>query len=149
MILSVTVTNMSIMSIKIPLFFPAARIVKSVDVTGSVKLSELLRRAGAPCRASGRWSERLVVIAPGESGIEREPGDWGAVRIGVPSDLGEVDAARFAASAMAYGLMDLVARESIRGAYWARPAAPRGRPPTGRALSNAERQRNFRARHKA
>jgi hypothetical protein len=130
-----------------PIFYPTPRIVQRVDTSGAMTLRELLSLAGAPCRASGRWTERLVRIAPGIAGIEREPGDWGAVRIGVHAGLSTRDAARYAAAAMAYGLMDLVARESLRGQPWARPAPARGRPRTGTAMTNRERQRLYRARH--
>lgn len=132
-----------------PLFFPTPRIVKDVDVTLAITLREVLARAGIPCRASGRWTERLVVIDPAFDGIEREAGDWGAVRIGAPAELGQRDQARHAIAALAYGLMDVVARESIRGQAWARPSRPRGRPASGAALSAAKRQRRHRARKTA
>jgi hypothetical protein len=137
-------------------FFPPARIVASLDTRGAITLRELLERAGAPCRASGRWTERPVVLVPGSADIEREPGDWGAVRIGVPSRMAPRAAApatsramaRHACLAMAYGLMDIVARESLRGLPWAKPAAPRGRPRSGTTMTNAQRQAAYRARHR-
>jgi hypothetical protein len=133
-----------------PLFFSPPRLVERVDARAARSLRELLAVAGAPCRASGRWTERRVRIVPGAAGvIEKEPGDWSPVRIGVPAGLSARDAARYAVAAMAYGLMDLVARESIRGQPWARPAPPRGRPATGTAMSNRERQRTYRARRRA
>gem|GEM_PF-2808169 len=55
--------------------------------------------------------------------------------------------ARLALGALAYSIMDLVARESIRGAAWAAAAPPRGRASSGTALTNAERQRRYRAKH--
>ena len=101
------------------------------------------------CRASGRWAERRVAIDRGpELAIVTEPGDAGLVRVRVPASLTPRQAARWALSALAYGLMDLVARESIRGADWAKPAPPRGRPATGTASSNRERQRAHRRRTK-
>ena len=129
-----------------PLFFPAPRVLERVEVRGAVPLRELLATAGVPCRASGPWTERLVRVVPGAEGTEKEPGDWAPVRIGVPANLSRRDAARYAVAVLAYGLMDLVARESIRGQPWARPSAPRGRPRTGTASSNRERQRAHRAR---
>jgi hypothetical protein len=131
---------------RVPLYFPTPRVVERLDGRGARPLHEWLARAGLPCRASGAWIDRPVRVVPGQSGIEREPGDWGRVRIGVPAGLSARDEARWAIAAMAYGLVDLVARESIRGQPWARPAAARGRPPSGTAKSNRERQRAYRAR---
>jgi len=87
------------------------------------------------------------VLVQGSADIEREAGDWGAVRIGVPSRVAPRAMARYACLAMAYGLMDIVARESVRGLPWTRPAAPRGRPRSGTAMTNAQRQAAHRARH--
>lgn len=131
----------------LPLFFPTPRIVAHIDPQAARPLHDLLVQAGVPCRASGRWTERLVTVTAGEQlDIEREPGDWGGVRITVPAGLSARGAARLAVGALAYGLMDLVARESIRGQAWARPTLPRGRPRSGMALSGRERQRIHRAR---
>lgn len=47
---------------------------------------------------------------------------------------------------MAYSVMDVVARESIRFGEWRKPSAPRGRPPSGKAMGVAERQRAFKMR---
>jgi hypothetical protein len=102
----------------LPLFFPIPRI----DPQAARPLHEPLAQAGLPCRASGRWTERrITVIAGGPLDIEKEPGDWGGVRITAPASLSAQDAARLAVGALAYRLMDLVARESIRGRAWARP----------------------------
>lgn len=81
----------------------------------------------------------------GKYEILAQPGYSGDVVVTVP-DEDERLAARAALAALAYGLCDSVARESIRGAQWARPAAPRGRPRSGRAKNTAERQRAFRRR---
>ena len=133
-----------------PLFFSAPRIVAHIDTRGAHSLRELLAEAGAPCLASGPWTERLVRIVPsGQRRIDKEPGDWTPVCVHVTAGLSGRDAARFAAAAMAYGLMDLVARQSIRGQQWAKPARPRGRPPTGAARSNRERQRAYRSRQRS
>lgn len=133
-----------------PLFFPPPRIVEHIDTRGAHTLREVLAEAGAPCRASGSWTERLISIVPHhQSRIEKEPGDWTPVRILLPAGLSARDAARYAVAAMAYGLMDLVARQSIRGQPWAKPARARGRPPTGAARTNRERQRAFRRRQQS
>ena len=115
---------------------------------GTIQLRELCRRAGVPCKASGRWAERPVAVDYGnEIALVAQPGEGGIVRVCVPALLSPTEAARCALAALAYGLMDLVARESIRGAAWADPAAPRGRPVSGTAQSNRERQRAYRKRH--
>lgn len=133
-----------------PLFFPPPRIVERVDTRGAHTLREVLAEAGAQCRASGAWTERLISIVPSDQcRIEKEPGDWSPVRILLPAGLSERTAARYAIAAMAYGLMDLVARQSIRGQPWARPARPRGRPSTGVARTNRERQRAYRKRQRS
>lgn len=132
-----------------PLFFPIPQFVQSIAPTERQALREVLKTAGLACRASGPWTNRQVVISPmqdSELCIQREPGDWGCVLIGVPFDLDEQDQARYAVAALAYGLMDLVARQSIAGASWARPSMPRGRALSGRAQTGAQRQRAYRAR---
>lgn len=131
----------------IPLFFPPPRFKRSLPVTGAVSLRALCALAGVPCRASGDWTERSIVLERSENcSIEAEPGGWGTVRIAVPKHLKPLAAHRYALAALAFSLMDLVARESIRGQAWSRPAVPRGRPPTGMAQSNRERQRAYRRR---
>jgi hypothetical protein len=132
-----------------PLFFPPARIVPYVERTGQVfTLRELLASAEAPCRASGRWTERQILLAVGDDEVLREPGEWGLVRIGIKERSTERDAARYALLVLAYSLMDIVARESIRGECWTKPSSPRGRPRTGTARSNAQRQQTLRSRQR-
>jgi len=132
-----------------PFFIPPARIVPSIDVSSAVPLSALLAAAGAECKASGAWTERQIVVDRGAPGLlEREPGDWAAVRIGVVAKVSARSAARFAVLVLAYGIMDLVARQSIAGLPWARPTVPRGRPRASAPLSAAERQRRWRSRHR-
>jgi hypothetical protein len=93
---------------------------------------------------------QVEIVTSGEPFIEAEPGDYGKVRVGAPEKLDGQSMARYAIGAMAYALMDGVARESIRGAAWAR-ADRRGRPVrvAGSPKSNKERQRTFRARQGA
>jgi hypothetical protein len=134
---------------RMPLFFPPAKIKRRVDRRGAVPLRDLISQSGATCRASGAWVKRLVSVVRDGVFIEKEPGDWTPVRIGVPAGLSDRDAARFAVAAMAYGVMDLVARESIRGEPWASPSMPAGRPRSGTAKSASARQRAYRARRVA
>jgi len=128
------------------LFFPHVTYVKALARRNSLTLAELCNRAGIKCRASGKWTEREVeIVRSDDTAVTAEPGDWGRVRI----EMRLRDArqqARFALLVMAYGLHDLVAKQSVRGQEWARLKAPRGRPRQGRALTNKERQRRFRER---
>lgn len=133
----------------LPLFFPPAVYVRDLsdDSIGAQSLRSLCEDAGVPCRASGAWTERRIVVVAGlRYRIEAEAGGYGLVKVEVPADLTPLDQKRHALGALAYGLMDLVARESLRGAVWARPAKPRGRPSRGMALSTKERQRRYRAK---
>ncbi len=76
-----------------------------------------------------------------------EPGDWGKVRVELPYT-DRLNQARLALAAMAFGMHDIVAKESIRAAAWLRLRPPRGRPRSGCALSLKERQKRFRERRK-
>lgn len=138
-IVYVTVTQM-----KKHLFFPAVSYVKRLELASYQTLEELCLRAGITCRASGPWIKRQIEIVYSEKmNLIAEPGDWGKVRL----ELRERDSlkqARMALLVMAYGMQDLVAKESIRGAEWAKLSAPSGRPKKMRALSTKERQRKFR-----
>jgi hypothetical protein len=131
----------------IPLFFPTVRYAPRLTLSpGATTLRALCESAGVVCKASGAWTERVVDIVTGDTlEIVAEPGDGAPVRISLPAN-DHRSAARLALAVMAYGLHDLVAKESIRGASWTRIALPRGRIPSGAALTTRERQRRFRAR---
>lgn len=110
-------------------------------------MSALCSIAGVACRASGPWLQRMIAIERGSGyAISAEPGGFGGVHLHVPAGLTPTQAAQYGLAMLAYGLMDPVARESIRGQAWAKPSVPRGRPRTGTALSARERQRAFRDR---
>ena len=131
-----------------PIFFPPPHyeIAPGRARTKLYRLHALCAAAGVPCRASGDWIRRRVFVRTGgEYDICVQPGYCGDVVVTVPAGE-EKPAARQALAVLAYGLFDGVARESIRGAPWARPAAPPGRPRSGRAKTTAERQRAFRQR---
>ena len=131
------------------IYFPPVNYLKHLELGGAKAISELASIAGIALRATGPWTERKVDITLGpELRIEAEPGDWGAVRITQTEKLTEVQQARLALIVLAYGLYDLVAKETIRGASWSRPTPPRGRPRRGRPQSSRERQRAFRARQR-
>jgi hypothetical protein len=140
---------------KIPLFFPPARLVKSIGDSGTVSLAELCELAGVRCAASGSWVGRRirVVATPHLKGvsvvIRKEPEDYGSVEISVSDEIDIRDAARLSLGAMAYGLMDLVARQSIKNQDWTVPAMRPGRPRAIQALSGADRQRRLRAKRQA
>ena len=129
----------------IPLFFPPVRYVPRLTLSPrATTLRALCESAGVICKASGAWTERVVdVIEAGALGITAQPGDEAPVQISVPKG-GRRERARLALAAMAYGLHDLVAKQSIRGEPWTCIALPRGRIPSGAALSSRERQRRFR-----
>ena len=127
-------------------FIPPIRYVALLPTQKSRTTRELCAHAGVPCRASGAWTERRIQIAySGTIKISAEPGDWGVVRIEVPVK-GVKKRSQMALYILAYGLHDLVAKQSIIGAAWAVVKAPRGRPSRGCALSSRDRQRRFRAK---
>lgn len=133
-----------------PFQFPVPRYSAHLRLTKPQTLLGLCEQALVPCRASGEWTQRKVGVVCGDAlQIEAEPGYLGAVRITVPStECDPVDRARLALGALAYGLFDGVARATVAGQSWAKPAKPAGRPKTGRALTTAERQRRFRERRR-
>jgi hypothetical protein len=118
----------------LPLWFPDLRGVDHIDRTDAITLERLCELAPTPCRASGAWTQRPVVLRVldgQEPWLRAEREDCGAVEIGVPQlDGNTVDQARWALGCMAYSpLRDLVALASCRGQPWARisPDAPPAR----------------------
>lgn len=94
----------------------------------------------------GSFREREVSLRKGRAlTIRKEPGDYGKTEIIAPFSKDKKSKAELALYILAYGLNDLLARESIRGRFRITP--PVGRPKTAKPLSNAERQRRFRVRH--
>ena len=127
-----------------PLFFPPAVYVPKLFLKTPIPLRAVCELAGTKCRASGAWTERQIEILTGESiKILAEPGDWGSVRIEVPPSSPQSQA-RIALAALAYGMHDLVAKQSMANASWNSLKPQQGRPRSGCALSGAERQRRFR-----
>lgn len=110
----------------LPLWFPDPQHVDHIDRAGAVTIERLCELAQTPCRASGAWTQRPVVLHVIEAGQEpwlrAERKDYGAVEIGVPplsSDA--VEQARWALGCLAYSpLRDPVALASCRGQDWAR-----------------------------
>ena len=113
-------------------------------------LEALCAQAGTGCAAIAAWAQRPIGLKDGGSTpwIAAEPGDWGAVHVGVPSSRATGQArAQWALGALAYVLFDGVARASIAGASWAKVERPPGAAPANRrARSVAERLRARRAR---
>lgn len=110
-----------------------------------MSVRDLCERAGVACKASGAWCDRQVAVEVGEKpSVDVCPGYLGSVRVTVPKRLSERDGARWALGALAYCIFDGVARASIAGTSWSRPARPVGRPRLACAKSNAERQRLWR-----
>ncbi len=109
----------------------------------------LCAAAGIECRASGAWIERPIDVRRDRPfDFCAEPGGYGKVRITLPAS-DPVTAARDALCVLAYGLHDLVAKESIRGQTWSRVAPPLGRPKQRKSMPGKERQRRFRLRRAA
>ena len=137
----------------LPAYWPTPKYVPFVPDEGAIPLHELCERAGVPCRASGEWTRRPVVIARAndEDGNIVVDVHRGTVQVGVPTrwDGTDILAARYALGALAYGLFDLVARESITGQPWARIKRPPGPRRSGTASTSRERQRRYRVRHAA
>ncbi|HMO16543.1 MAG TPA: hypothetical protein PKA63_01945 [Oligoflexia bacterium] len=128
------------------LFFTPCEYVKCLNIKHFLTLEELCSRAGIPCKASGEWTKRRVSIKHDDYlKIESEPGDWGAVQITMSRDTREKEA-KLALQILAYVLHDIVARQSISGLSWAKIPLPKGRIKSGKAMTNAERQRLFRRR---
>lgn len=128
----------------IPFFIPPVTYTPSLQLRSPMTIRELCQIAGISCKASGTWTERQVDLIHGKTiEILAEPGDWGNVRITIP-ERNKVEKARTALAILAYGIYDVVARESIKGNIFFRIGPPRGRPRTGQALSVKERQRRFR-----
>lgn len=135
----------------LPAFWPTPKYQSFVSSVGALLLYDLCERAGVPCRASGEWTKRAVVVVPtdDDGGSITVDVVHGTVSIGVPTHWGGTDVkdARYALGALAYGLFDLVARESIKGQPWAQIRRPPGPRRSGIALTSAERQRRYRSRH--
>lgn len=109
-------------------------------------LRQLCMAADVPCRATGAFTQRRVFVAPGRHlEVTAEASPKTAVLIRMPYQM-RAEQARQALGVLAYQLMDPVARESIRGAAWAKFAPKRGRPRTGKARNNRERQRRHQSR---
>lgn len=130
----------------IPLFFPAVAYVQKLVLKRPKNLRQICRSAGVVCKASGPWTERKVEMVRGKAlRILAEPGDWSALQIET-SVSGTKQQAQLALAVLAYGMNDLVAKQSLVGQEWQRLRPPRGRPRKERALSARERQRRFRKR---
>lgn len=129
------------------LFIPPPTYIQALELKSPIiTLRELCERAGVPCKASGAFTERKLQIVVGdELKVLAEPGDWGNVKVTLKGGSNK-NLARDALKVLAYGLHDVVAKESIRGEAWAKPRARIGRPRSAKPLSNKERQRRFRER---
>jgi hypothetical protein len=113
----------------LPLWFPDPQHVDHIDRAGAVTIERLCELTQTPCRASGAWMQRPVVLQVIEAGqepwlrAEREAD--GAVQIGVPPLADDaVEQARWALGCLAYSpLRDAVALASCRRQDWA-PVSP-------------------------
>jgi hypothetical protein len=131
-----------------PFFIPPVKYVPTLVSSKFYTIRALCAQAGVLCRASGSWTQRKVqVVYASTLGILAEPGDWGAVRVEIPEKRLK-QRSQIALYLLAYGLHDLVAKQSIMQAEWNEVNAPRGRPRCGGALPSRDRQRRFRERQK-
>lgn len=128
----------------IPLFTPPIQYRAHLDLRSPMTLRDLCTLAEVHCRASGPWTCRQVDLLEGEHlAIFATPGDTGNVQLVLPAG-DPRERARLALGLMAYGMHDLVAKESIKNQPWTGIPLPKGRPRQPRALSNAERQQRYR-----
>lgn len=128
----------------IPIFLPPVVYTPSLMLRSPISVKELCDRAKIPCRASGAWVERKVeIVRAPKLAVFAEPGDWGSIRIEAPVS-GRQQRARLALAVLAYGLNDLVAKQSLQGQQWVKLRPPRGRPRSKKPLSTRDRQRRFR-----
>ena len=69
----------------IPLFFPAVHYVPRLKRTATVMtLRALCDQAGVACKASGAWTDRVIMLSASNAlRIVAEPGDGSAVLIAV------------------------------------------------------------------
>lgn len=125
-------------------FLPQPKFVAQIPLDNYLEIASLCERAKIPCAASGNWTKRKIEISySNHLQIEAEPGDWGTVKISMRKSSKLLEA-RLALLILAYSLHDLVAKQSIKTHPWAKIPLPKGRIKTGKAMSNAERQRKFR-----
>jgi len=131
----------------LPIIMPKATIVKRCRRSGKKHtVASLCREAGLECRVTGPAASRRVYTELADHPyIEREPGPYGSVAVGVHGKTGSAQAL-LALGFLAYEVFDYAARESLRGKEEAGLVMPPGRPRKARPLSVAERQRRWRER---
>ena len=132
----------------IPAMFPPATIVVEAPRGKTHTVESLCHQAGIECRVTGPSASRVVYLhRAGHLEVHREPGNAGAVSIGLPGDLPEDEtreAAFLVLAVLAYVVFDYAARESVRGRPEMRVSLPRGRPQSLNPMTGAERQRRWR-----
>jgi hypothetical protein len=131
----------------LPIVMPKATIVKRSRRSGKRHtVVSLCREAGVECRVTGPAANRTVYVdLSSEPYVEREPGPFGAVAVGVQGKSSR-EQALLALGYLAYVVFDYAARESLCGRPEAAMSLPVGRPRKARALSGAERQKRWRQR---
>ncbi len=128
------------------MFFPAAEVAARLPRGERLTLRKLCTLAGVECRVTGFTADRRVRWAPSpDLRAVRAPGPMGEVWLGVPGGHPRRRALR-ALGLLAYGALDYGARETLRGLTVATPSPGPGRPPTGLAMTAAQRQRRYRER---
>jgi hypothetical protein len=125
-------------------FIPPPVYVDKLILDNPHTLKEVCQIAGVQCRASGSWTERLIeIVIAKQLKIIAEAGAWGSIRMEIPESRYK-NRFQIALKLLAYGLHDLVARQSIRGSKISVLKPPAGRPKLSSHKSNRQRQRDFR-----
>ena len=135
----------------IPAMFPPAKLVVEVPRGSATTVESLCRQAGIECRVTGPSASRVVYLRSSPHlEVHQEPGNSGAVSVGLPGELPRNDprkAATRVLAVLAYVVFDYAARESVRGWPEMLVSLPRGRPRSPRPMTGAERQRRWRRKH--
>lgn len=130
----------------IPLFIPRPSIALALPAGDDVTLDELCDLAGVRCKVSGLSARRPLTMALAKEMCSvKLPGSLSPVWLGIPKGTPK-RRALLALGALAYGVFDYAARETLRGLPESRPTRGPGRPRSKKAMSGAERQRRYRQR---
>lgn len=132
----------------LPVFFPEPEISLTLPTGKRATLGGLCVLARVKCRVTGLGAERIILIAPSRNmRIVRRPGTLSEIWLGVPPGTTR-QRSLLALGMLSYGAFDYGARETLRGLPESMATPRAGRPRSPRALTNVERQRRYRIRHR-
>lgn len=100
--------------IGLPVFIPTPTYVNKLPDGIELTLAELCDRAGVVCQASGKWIDRKVILVDSKELFIKAIPSGGAVAIGIAGADDGKRSAMLALHLMAYSVLDVVAKESIR-----------------------------------